>query len=123
GTFPWSAQSGSAHVNLASGATSFKVSGLVINGQIFSGTPGPVNAVEGTLVCNPGTQDEAIIDTSDVPIDGQGNARFSGTLAGIRATCASPVFLVRIATIADPQTPNAARGAWIATGTQRTSKN
>ena len=123
GTFPWSTQSGSAHVNLASGAASFKVRGLVINGQIFSGTPGPVNAVEGTLVCNPGdAQNEAIRDTPDVPIDGQGNAQFSGQIDGIPAMCANPVFLVRIATI-NAQDPNAARGAWIATGTQRTGKN
>ena len=90
--------------------------GLVIIGTIFSGTTGPVQTVTGTLVCNPGTQTETPLDTPDVPIDSNGNARFSGMIPGIPASCPSPVFLVRIATIANP---NAARGAWIATGTER----
>src|SRR5262245_38625906 len=54
GTFAWSAQGGHARVNLSSGRTSFEVDGLVINGTAFSGTPGPVTQVEGTLVCNAG---------------------------------------------------------------------
>src|SRR5262245_20314574 len=54
GSFPWSVRSGHARVNLVTGATRFDVRGLVINGQIFSGTPGPVTAVTGTLVCNAG---------------------------------------------------------------------
>jgi len=54
-----------------------------------------------------------------VPIDSNGNGRFSGTIPGIPASCTSPVFLVRIATIANPQNPNGARGFWIATGTER----
>jgi hypothetical protein len=78
-----------------------------------------VNAVTGTLVCNAGDQTETELDTSDVPMDSQGNARFSGMISGIPAVCANPLFLVRIATIADPQNPNGARGFWIATGTER----
>src|SRR5262245_35425645 len=66
GTFPWSVHSGHARVNLATGATRFDVNGLVINGQIFSGTAGPVTAVTGTLVCNAGTANEAKLDTEDV---------------------------------------------------------
>ena len=123
GTFPWSTRSGSARVNLSSGSTFFQVRGLVINGQIFSGTPGPVQKVTGTLVCNPGDETEATIDTSDVPLDPQGDARFFGTLRGIPAACSNPVFLVRIATIANPQNPNGARGRWIATGTERALRN
>jgi len=122
GTFPWSVRAGEAHVDLATGKTRFEVHGLVINGQIFSGTPGPVQTVTGTLVCNAGDATEVESDTSDVPLDDQGNARFSGTIQGIPAMCANPLFLVRIATIANPDDPNAARGAWIATGVQRSNR-
>src|SRR4051794_36689708 len=55
GTFAWSTQNGNARVNLGTGAVSFDVQGLVINGSSFSGTPGPVSAVTGTVVCNPGS--------------------------------------------------------------------
>jgi len=122
GTFPWSVRAGDARVNLATGAAHFEVHGLVINGQIFSGTPGPVNAVTGTVVCNAGDPTEAELDTSDVPLDDEGDARFSGMIPGIPAVCANPLFLVRIATIANPQNPNGARGFWIATGAQRSTR-
>jgi hypothetical protein len=118
-TFAWAVRDGQAHVDLDSGKTNFETHGLVIIGQIFSGTTGPVQTVTGTLVCNPGTQTEADLDTPDVPIDSNGNARFSGMIPGIPASCANPVFLVRIATIANPENPNGARGFWIATGTER----
>jgi hypothetical protein len=117
-TFAWSTRDGHARVNLDTGAVDFEVHGLVIIGTVFSGTAGPVQTVTGTLVCNPGTQTEAELDTPDVPIDSNGNARFSGMIPGIPASCTSPVFLVRIATIANPQNPNGARGFWIATGTE-----
>jgi len=119
-TFAWSTRDGHARVNLDTGAVDFEVHGLVIIGTVSSGTAGPVQTVTGTLVCNAGSQTEVEVDTSDVSIDGQGNARFSGMLQGIPATCNSPVFLIRIATIANPQNPNGARGFWIATGTERT---
>jgi len=122
GTFPWSVRAGRAHVNLTTGETDFVAHGLVINGQIFSGTPGPVQTVTGTLVCNAGDQNETELDTSDVPLDGQGNARFSGMLQGIPGACTNPLFLVRIGTIANPANPNGARGFWIATGTERTTR-
>jgi len=118
-TFAWSARDGHAEVNLDTGAVDFAVHGLVIVGTIFSGTAGPVQTVTGTLVCNAGDPTEMEIDTTDVPIDSQGNARFSGMLQGIPATCNNPLFLIRIATIANPQNPNGARGFWIATGTER----
>jgi len=121
-TFAWSARDGHARVNLDTGAVDFEVHGLVVIGQVFSGTAGPVQTVTGTLVCNAGTMTEAELDTSDVPIDSQGNARFSGMLQGVPATCNGPVFLVRIATIANPENPNLARGFWIATGTERTTR-
>src|SRR6266446_10308720 len=75
GTFPWSAGSGHAHVDLSTGQTSFQVEGLVINGTVFSGTPGPITAVTGTLVCNPGAG-QTNLDTASVPLDAQGDAHF-----------------------------------------------
>src|SRR5262245_22784869 len=59
GTFPWVAQSGRAKVNLSTGAASFDVEGLVLNGTVFSGTPGPITAVTGCLVCDAGNRNEA----------------------------------------------------------------
>jgi hypothetical protein len=114
GTFPWSTNGGRARVNLSTGAASFEVDGLVINGTIFSGTPGPVSQVTGTLVCNPGDQ-QAVLDTAAVGISRQGDAHFSGHIDNIPATCANPLFLVRIAV------PTGAAGFWIATGAQRST--
>jgi hypothetical protein len=112
GTFPWSAGSGQALVNLSTGQTSFQVEGLVINGAIFSGTSGPITAVEGTLVCNPGGA-QTVHDTASVPFDVRGDAQFTGTIANIPSNCGNPVFLIRIAA------PAGAAGLWIATGADR----
>ena len=115
GTFAWSTSGGHASVNLANGATSFEVEGLVINGTPFSGTPGPITAVTGTLVCNPGDLDQQLaLDTAVVPLDARGNARFSGRINSIPGLCSNPLFLVRIAI------PTGAAGRWIATGAVRT---
>src|SRR5262249_41896307 len=98
GTFPWEARSGQARVNLSTGAASFDVEGLVLNGTVFSGTPGPITAVTGTLVCNAGdTDNEAALDTAQVPLNAQGDASFSGRIENIPATCTNPIFLIRIA--------------------------
>lgn len=115
GTFPWHARSGLASVNLSTGATSFEVEGLVINGAVFSGTPGPISAVTGTLVCNAGdqTQTQTSFDTPAVSLSAHGDARFSGSIAGVPASCSNPIFLIRIAT------PAGAAGFWIATGSER----
>ena len=51
---PWTAQSGSARINLATGNGSFEVEGLVLNGGNASGTTGAVTSVIGTLVCQRG---------------------------------------------------------------------
>jgi hypothetical protein len=117
GTFPWTARGGSARVNLSTGATSFDVDGLVIDGTMFSGTPGPITAVTGTLVCNAGAQNESTHDTPPVPLTATGNADFSGQIAGIQLPCANPLFLIRIAQ------PAGAVGLWIATGAERTGGN
>jgi len=118
GNFPWSIRSGHASVNLSTGATSFEVEGLVINGSIFSGTPGPVIAVRGTLVCNANFQVQAVLDTTPVPLNVHGDAQFSGHIQNIPASCGNPLFLVRVATVA---TPGAGQEVdrWIATGIGR----
>ena len=113
GTFAWTVRGGSARVNLATGAVSFNIQQLVINGAKFSGTPGPISQVTGTLVCNPGADEESPHDTAPVNLDVHGNAQFSGSL-GTLGTCSNPLFLVRIFN------PSSARGLWIATGVDRT---
>src|SRR5260370_12763979 len=52
GTFPWSAESGQALVNLNTGATSFQVDGLVINCAVFSCTTRPITSGTVTLASN-----------------------------------------------------------------------
>jgi len=112
GAGPWSVRSGRARVNLTTGAAFFDVDGLVLNGSNSSGTPGPVTAVVGTLVCNPGAT-PAVLDTTPVALNVHGDAQFAGQLNGIPSTCNNPLFLVRIAA------PAGAAGRWIATGTER----
>jgi hypothetical protein len=119
GTFAWTTRHGQAAVNLKSGEAVFHVEGLVINGTMFSGTPGPVSQVIGTLVCNPGETDtngnsiEKVYDTAPVSLSARGDAGFSGSLGSIGTPCNNPLFLVRIAQ------PAGAFGFWIATGTVR----
>src|SRR5437870_4028791 len=59
GGAPWTTAGGTANVNLSSGAAAFQVQGLVLNGTNAIGTPGPVQNVIGTLVCNAGTSTQA----------------------------------------------------------------
>ena|SRR5579862_770342 len=113
GAGPWSVRSGRARVNLATGAASFDVDGLVLNGGNSSGTPGAINAVVGTLVCGSGTATPVILDTAAVSLNVHGEAHFAGQLTGVPATCTNPLFLIRIAS------PAGAAGRWIATGTER----
>ena len=113
GAGPWSVRSGRAHVSLSNGAAFFEVDGLVLNGSNSSGTPGPVSAVTGTLVCNGGTATVAVLDTAAVSLNVHGDAHFAGQIADVPATCNNPVFLIRIAA------PASAAGRWIATGTDR----
>ena len=106
---PWATTGGSAIVNLVNGDISFQVKGLNLVGGNNSGTPGPVTAVKGTLVCNPGAGDQAVFDTPTVPLSAQGDAQFIGNLGSVPASCNNPLFLVRVGA-----------GAWIATGLVRT---
>ena len=115
GTFAWSAESGRARVNLSTGATAFEVDGLVINGTAFSGTAGPITQVEGTLVCNAGAADQAVLDTPPVSLSSRGDAEFAGVIEGIPSHCDNPLFLIRIVN------PAGALGRWIATGVERST--
>ncbi len=118
GTSPWSTRDGHAHVNLATGETSFEVRGLVLNGGGASGTTGPITTVTGTVVCNPGTNGQVVRNTAEVNLNSLGNARFHGEINGLPAVCANPLFLVRIG----PSFPvPAAVGRWLATGAVRVS--
>ena len=114
GTFPWTTRRGNASVNLVTGFTSFSVDGLSISGSQFSGTPGPISAVVGTLVCDAGQPNQTAVDTDVVSLTAQGRAKFTGQLDGIPSQCTSPLFLIRIAGLPG------ANGLWIATGTERT---
>ena len=108
--FPWRATGGKARVNLTNGNVAFKVEGLVLVGTNSTGTRGDLPEVKGTLVCNPGTNAQAVIDTATVPFSLQGNAEFVGNLGSVATPCANPLFLVRLP---------AAPGLWIATGAVR----
>ena len=113
GTFPWTTRSGIAQVDLLTGGVSWEVDGLVINGAVFSGTPGPITAVRGTLVCNAGGNQTAF-DTAQVPLNSHGDAQFSGHFLGNPpGTCGNPIFLIRIVV------PAGAAGRWIASGASR----
>jgi hypothetical protein len=118
GTLPWVTRTGSASVDLTTGAVEFSVRGLVLNGGNASGTSGPINQVTGTLVCNPGSTDvnqpQAILDTPPVALSALGNAYFTGELTtAVPAPCDGPLFLIRIGPAFGPFA-----GRWLATGVE-----
>src|SRR5262245_61969591 len=86
GTFAWSVRSGNASVDLMTGNAAFQVNGLSINGAQFSGTPGPIHDVMGTLVCNAvdatasTPASSQVANTASVRLNAQGHAVFSGTI-------------------------------------------
>jgi hypothetical protein len=108
GGLPWTTTQGNARVDLRTGEIAFNVEGLVLNGGNASGTPGPITSVKGTLVCNPGTPNQAVLDTATVPLSQEGDAQFIGTLGSVPA-CSNPLFLIRIPS----------NDSWIATGAVR----
>jgi len=110
GGLPWTAREGSARVNTSTGEGSFDVEGLVLVGGNSTGTPGAVTSVVGTLVCNPGTADQAVLDTGATSLSASGNAELSFRL-NVPSTCNNPLFLIR------------AGVRWIATGAIRTTGN
>src|SRR5260370_18178046 len=77
GTTPWSTGGGRARVNLATGHVSFDVDGLVLNGGNATGTPGPVDQVEGSLICDAGAKDQTSFTTTPLRLGEQGHARVS----------------------------------------------
>jgi hypothetical protein len=116
GTLPWVVRTGTADVDLLTGAVDFSVRGLVLIGGNASGTAGPINQVVGTLVCNPGStnvhQPQAVLDTPPVALSSLGNANFSGELTSpVPFPCGGPLFLIRIG----PAFGGFA-GRWLATG-------
>jgi hypothetical protein len=113
GATAWTVRSGRASVNLSTGATFFEVEGLNINSTTSTGTPGPVTAVTGTLVCVAADKTQTNLDTTPVSLDAQGDAYFSGHIQGVSASCGNALFLIRIAA------PAGAAGRWIAAGTER----
>jgi hypothetical protein len=118
GAGPWSVHEGQARVDLETGHVTFEVRGLVLNGSNSSGSPGTINTVTGTIVCNVGTPDQVVRDTAEVKLSQQGDAHFRGEVYGIPTRCANPLFLVRIG----PSFPVAgAVGKWLATGAVRTA--
>ena len=112
GQTPWTTGIGAAAVDLTNGEAAFFVEGLVLVGGNSSGTPGPVKSVKGSLVCNAGTAEEAVIDTAAVPLDAQGNAEFKGNLEKLPpSSCSNPLFLIL----------NAPKNVWIGTGAVRST--
>ena len=92
GKSPWTTTGGFALVDLNTGAVTFHVEGLVINGGNASGSS------------------PTVVETSSVALSAQGNASFSGTFATVPTSCTNPIFLIRV--------PGG--GPWIATGAVRT---
>jgi len=109
---PWTALGGRARVDLARSRLDFDVQGLVLAGGNTIGTPGAVNQVMGTLLCDAGGTN-LTYDTTPVPLSPQGDADFSGPIGPIASTCNSSnvAFLIRIPA-----------GRWIANGAVRTSQ-
>lgn len=101
---PWSTLGGNANVHLDKGRVQWRVDGLVLAGGNGIGTRAAIASVKGTLVCNPGAADQAVVDTPAVPLDEVGDARFEGEFATpLPAACTMETptrtfaFLVRIA--------------------------
>jgi hypothetical protein len=101
---PWTASGGHASVNLRTGQVDFEVRGLVFAGGNTIGTPLPITQVKGTLVCDTngsaGGGNSILVDTPTVALDGNGNARFSGSVGALPAVCVSEpdtAFLIRAA--------------------------
>ncbi len=122
GFLPWTTTSGAAIANLKTGMLRFSVRGLVFAGgspTITIGTPGPVTAVRGVLVCDTngsaGGGNSVLVKTRSVPLSSTGDAAFSGHV-DIPAVCSSEsdiAFLVAAAAFNGQEVP---AGLWIANG-------
>ena len=122
GFLPWTTTAGFARVNLQTGEIKFAVRGLVFAGgspSISIGTPGPVTAVKGTLICdNNGSAsggNSVLVETSSVPLSSTGDASFNGSLGSLPQVCSSEsdiAFVLRVSGFGG----NAVEGPWIANG-------
>jgi hypothetical protein len=122
GFLPWTTTSGSARVNLQNGEIHFVVRGLVFAGgspQITIGTPGPISAVKGTLICdNDGSAsggNSVLVESPSVSLSTTGDASFTGSLGPLPAVCSTErdiAFVVRVSGVGG----NAVEGPWIANG-------
>ena len=114
GAGPWTARSGNARIDFATGCGSFEVEGLVLNGGSASCSSGTVANVVGTLVCNAGSPAgtvETAIDTPAAALSSAGNAELSFKI-NVPAACNNPLFLIRVPS-----------GRWIATGTKASTSS
>lgn len=115
---PWSATSGNARADFDTGRLAFRVRGLVLAAGNSIGTPGPVTAIVGTLVCDTDGSaggDSTLVDTPVIPLSSVGSASFEGSLGPFPAACTDEpdiAFLIRAAGF----------GAWLANGAVRTSQ-
>ena len=120
----WSTTMGKAKVNLSNGEVQFWVKGLVLGSQnvplggLVIGTPSPaVTAVKGTIVCNAAEpspfSNVILVDTVEVPLSPQGDARFEGTV-NLPVVCDNMAFLIRVGS------PGVVLNQWIAYGAVRT---
>jgi hypothetical protein len=122
GFLPWTTTEGAAMVNLKTGTVRFSVRGLVFAGgspTITIGTPGPVTAVRGILVCDTdgsaGGGNSVLVKTRSVALSATGDAAFSGHV-DIPAVCSSEsdiAFLVAASAFNGQEVP---AGPWIANG-------
>ena len=135
GAAPWVTTEGEARVKLEAGNVKFDVEGLVLaigtsgtSTGLPIGTPGPVTKVKGTLVCDingsatdpdglgPLVGNSVLVDTPEVDLSAQGDAKFNGNVGPLPAACLNEpdiAFLIRIVE------PSLFLGRWIAFGAVR----
>jgi hypothetical protein len=123
GFLPWTTTEGAAQVDLRNANLEFVVRGLVFAGGgpgITIGTPGPVTAVNGTLVCDvdgsASDGNSVLVQTPSVPLSLTGDAFFHGKLGSLPSVCTSETdiaFLVRVTAFSGN---SVAQGPWIANG-------
>ena len=122
GFLPWTTTSGTARVNLQNGFLHFEVRGLVFAAAakgITLGTPGPITAVKGTLICDAdgsaSNGNSVIVESPSVTLSPTGDASFSGSLGALPDVCSSEpdlVFVIRASVVGG----NAVEGPWLANG-------
>lgn len=121
--FSWSTSMGKATLNPLDGQVKFWVKGLVLGSQniptggLVIGVPSPgVTAVKGTIVCNAAAPPPfglvVLVDTDEVSLSRQGDARFEGTV-NLPFVCDDMAFLIRVAN------PGFIFDQWIAYGAVR----